>query len=224
MEILASDGKQYKTGLTPDDRLFSYVSNIFKVSELKFTEEINRYGFDLNVYRMDSSCMASSSDYPPNDVFYQSLTGFFNVSFTGAPMYVSRNHFYGADPYWADQVDLLEENSDNKQFANEWDDLFIHVEPNSGMLFDAYLLMQTNAYTTQDELFSGNRIMLPVFSVLRAGNISDYAVNELLTDLRAAIGMKSKILVVGIVGVAVTVILIALLRYRERVWKAGPIK
>ena len=62
------------------------------------------FGFDVMRFKTSDNMLASSKDYPPNEVFYQGYQGLFNLSFLGAPALVSQNHFLGADPIWEERV------------------------------------------------------------------------------------------------------------------------
>lgn len=65
---------------------------------------MDRFGFRALRYLISDRMLASSTEYPPNDNFYQGQRGFMNLSFLGLPLFASKNHFLGAEEKWANLV------------------------------------------------------------------------------------------------------------------------
>lgn len=98
--------------------------------------------------------LASSEEYPPNENFYQSFRGFMNLSFLGLPLFASKNHLLGTESKWADLIEVYDESQTHPQFANEFDETYVIMEPKSGATFSATLYLQTNLYLKKDILFT----------------------------------------------------------------------
>lgn len=165
---------------------------------------------------MSHTVLESAKEYPPNDIFYQELHGFINMSFTGVPLFISKNHFLDADPAWENMVDIRSENG-YKQLSNPWDDTYLIVEPNTGASFTAVVYLQTNVLTSQDILFVREPIMIPVFSLYRSGNITESSAKDLFGDLQFALAAKRKLLLIGLFGLALTAMLTLVYLHKIRV-------
>jgi hypothetical protein len=76
----------------------------------------------LYKYNFAKNYFSSSKEYPPNARYSQGISGFMNLTFFGLPAMVGKNHFLGADPSWAQKVDIFDESGIYPQTANQWDD------------------------------------------------------------------------------------------------------
>ena len=62
-------------------------------------------------YQVTERAIESADKNPENDVFYQKFKGFTNVSFKGAPLFISGNHFLrtAEEDQWAKKVLIYDE-------------------------------------------------------------------------------------------------------------------
>lgn len=136
------------------------------------------------------------------------------MSFAGAPIFVGKNHMYGADEKWAGLVEVVNEQNITQE-GSVWDDTMLLVEPTSGAAFTAAIFLQTNCYVTPDLLFPGEERMLPVFSLYRSGNISQEKAEELFGDLKTAIAAPRIMMLLGLIWLLGTVICLCVVRQNE---------
>jgi len=146
VRLHGTDAVQNLPMSTTEDKQYIYVDTLYRVAEMQFQEETSKYGFDLFKYRISDNTLASSEEYPPNENYYQKYKGLLNISFLGLPMFASKNHWYGADDYWMQQVDIYDESGTHKQVANSYDEVVLVLEPKSGATFEATLFLQSSVY------------------------------------------------------------------------------
>jgi hypothetical protein len=83
------------------------------------------------------------------------------------------------------------------------------------------MYLQANFLYQPDELFTNNQTcMLPVFSVNRAGNLTEETANKYLSSLYTAFKVKTALLIVGIVVAVAGVIMFGFGVYRLKKLKA----
>lgn len=207
--LTGTDAIQEKPLSTSADEQYIYIDSLYRVGELAFDREVERFGFRALRYKIADRMLAASSDYPPNANFNQGIRGFMNLSFLGLPLFASKNHFLGAEPHWADLVETYDESGAHRQSANDYDETEVIMEPNSGATFVATLYLQTSVLLPQDALFTQPPRMLPVFTLYRSGNMTELVANDLLGDLKTALQAPKKLVLLSLFGVAFTGFLLA---------------
>lgn len=207
--LTGTDAIQEKPLSTPDDNQYIYIDSLYRVGELAFNKEVERFGFRALRYTIADRMLASSSDYPPNKNYNQGIRGFMNLSFLGLPLFASKNHFLGAEQAWADLVESYDESGTHPQQASEYDETEVIMEPNSGATFVATLYLQTNVLLPEDVLFTQKSRMMPVFTLYRSGNMTEDVANDLLGDLKTALQAPKKLVMLSLFGLAFTGFLLA---------------
>jgi hypothetical protein len=76
--------------------------------------------------------------------------------------------------------------------------------------------MMTNLLTTKDELFDRDVRMMPIFTLHRTGNISDADADKLLSKLRKAIALPKIGIIIGSVGLALTILIFGIITWRHK--------
>lgn len=107
------------------------------------------------------------------------FTGFINITtISFAPLFVSKNHFYGSPKNWSTFIDIVDESGEHYQNASYHDDTVLINEPITGLSFSATIYLQTNFYFESDFMFErkGN-MMIPIFSLWRSANVSQSVVD-----------------------------------------------
>lgn len=206
--LTGTDAIQEKPLSTSADNQYIYIDSLYRIGELAFDREVDRFGFRALRYKIADRMLASSKDYPPNENFNQEIRGFMNLSFLGLPLFASKNHFLGAEQYWADLVETYDETGAHPQQANDYDETEVIMEPNSGATFVATLYLQTNVLLPQDVLFKQQARMLPVFTLYRSGNMTEVVANDLLGDLKTALLAPKKLVLLSLFGIALTAFLL----------------
>jgi hypothetical protein len=72
-----------------------------------------------------------------------------------------------------------------------------------------------------DVLFPYQPAMMPVFTLFRSANLSENSANDILGDLKTALGAPRKLLIASIVGVVVMGLCIACCIMRQRKKKSA---
>lgn len=124
-----------------------------------------------------------------------------NLSFLGLPLFAGKNHFLGAEPIWAERVEIYDESGVHPQTANDYDESELVIEPKTGASFTATLYLQTSMLLKQDLLFPREETLLPIFTLYRSGNLTEKACDDLLGDLRIALGLPRQLAIASAVGI-----------------------
>lgn len=110
---------------------------------------VNHHGIELLRFVATDEFWANSTVHPPNHRFYQhGPHGLLNASilYAGVPVYVSLPHFLRCDPRLLEGVEGL--NPDP-----ELHEMFLDIEPTTGMTFREHNRIQVNALITGKERF-----------------------------------------------------------------------
>jgi hypothetical protein len=196
-----TDGAQETPMSTPKDSQYVFIDSLYRVGELGYNRTVQHYGFDLLRYTIAERTLASSAEYPPNANFYQGIRGFVNLSFMGLPIFAGKNHFLDADSKWQELVELYDESGTHRQYANEFDESEVIIEPKTGATLIATIYLQSSFYMQQDFLFTAEPRMLPVVTIYRSANVTAEAVDDLFADLRIAIVAPTKLALLCVFGI-----------------------
>jgi hypothetical protein len=174
---------------------------------------------DVYVARVDPSLYMNQYDNPENAKYYMEYSCFLNISsINGAPLFVSKNHFYECPSNWSNFVSVYDEAQSFIYQPSIHDDTYLQIEPFTGTTFGATIYLQTNYLFQMDELFERNQtMMLPIFSLWRSGNISDNAVDKYFGPIKDALKMKKYSIFIGmaLAGVSLLIGLAVYLRMKK---------
>lgn len=110
---------------------------------------------------------------------------------------------------WLEKVDIYSEDMEIKyEEVSHWDDTFVIIEPYTGTSFQSCIYLQNNYYHQPNELYTYPiDTMMPIFSINRAGNLTEDKFHELYDPLVMGLSAKSAVVYIGI---AMAVIFLAL--------------
>lgn len=217
LAIWGSDGFTNTPNLNPDgDDVHVFVTMLFRFSRASQHEGSRNFnGLNGNLYRMDSSLTDINPVYNQNR-----WNGFINFSSVmNAPVFNSKRHFLDVDQNVTKltKVYRKEIKEENLIVADKnEDDIYLYIEPYSGLSLSAFLKLQTNVELKQNLLFNtDNYAMLPVFSIVRGGDIPDSTVDDLLMPLKIGIMLENIIFRAVFFSLAGILIIVTLILARQ---------
>jgi len=162
----------------------------------------------------------NKSHNPKNAKWYaDKWDGLVNITASRrAPLFVSKAHFLDTDPFLPQQVDIFTDNTYNTPInATSVDDMWLDIEPYSGVAMGANAAFQVNAEFMKDELFNTTRYaLLPVCTTIKGFNMTETQVNKIYGPLKTGLGVKKYGPIFGFIFAALFFILAIFCLCRRR--------
>ena len=218
--IKGTDGFTDRPNLNPDGDTFEvFVTMLMRYGTtygLSNTKDYN--GLEGYLYRMDNSLMNKNPD------FYQDRwNGFLNFSsIMSAPVFNSKRHFLDVDEEIMSFIHLIDAQGENITANRDEDDIYLYVEPYTGLSLSAWLKLQTSVQLSNNLLFNSSYAMLPIFSIIRGGDIPDSTIDDLLGQLKMGIlfqNVISRVICFVIGGILFLVAAILAYKYYKKAKK-----
>lgn len=116
-----SAGEFYPPGLSKERPIELFTPDMCRSLPLDFEEEVTIHGLKAYKYSGDRRAIDNGTLYPETACFSAGEivpSGVLNISSCrfGTPVFVSFPHYYGADPFYLDQVEGLSPSKDKHQF------------------------------------------------------------------------------------------------------------
>uniref|UniRef100_A0A182W0M9 Scavenger receptor class B n=1 Tax=Anopheles minimus TaxID=112268 RepID=A0A182W0M9_9DIPT len=159
-----SAGEFFPPGLSKDQPIELFTPDMCRSLPLDFEEEVTIHGQKAYKYSGDRRAIDNGTLYPETACFSAGEivpSGVLNISSCrfGTPVFVSFPHYYGADPFYLDQVEGLNPSKEKHQF-------YMSLEPTTSVPLDVAARLQLNIMIEPYEhinLFSEvQRVFLPV--------------------------------------------------------------
>jgi len=132
---------QFQPLLDLNTNLYSFNEEYAREIELIPVARLNHKGITTQRYEVSNTTLVY------NPFFYQTIQGFSNQSsLQHAPIYQSNPHFFGASPYWQNQLIGM------KSPDPSTDITFIDVEPITGKVLNVRKMLQVNIYVPPNSL------------------------------------------------------------------------
>jgi hypothetical protein len=138
-QVRGTSGEQFRPWLKRDDKTDIEVWSSLLLRALRFHnrdgETRNGHGIELLMFYPRQEFWDNATTRPSNARFYQwGPNGLINASAvqSGAPIFVSLPHFLRCDPGLLDAIDGLAPEPDKHE-------LFLAIEPHTGMTFQEYV-------------------------------------------------------------------------------------
>lgn len=218
--IKGTDAFTNRPNLDPSGDSFNvFVTMLFRygtTSGKSDTRDFN--GLTGYLYRMNNDLMNK------NPVFNQNKwNGFLNFSsIMSAPVFNSKRHFLDADSEILSFIKLIDADGKNITPNRDQDDIYLYVEPYTGLSLSAWLKLQTSVELSKNLLFNSTYAMLPIFTILRGGDIPDSTVDDLLGQLKLGIlfeNVVSRAICFGIGGILLIVFIVLGCKYISKIKK-----
>jgi len=159
-------------GLKDDDLIFTYVSDLDRMVTL-FTNQTFEYkGITMRRFMVPDIGMQNSTIFPQNALYYQfGKAGVSNLTSCrgGAPIFMSKPHFLGADPFYFARLEGL--NPDP-----ELHNTHVDIEPTLGTEMHAEKRLQVNVRISTEPLLYPNvsdDFYVPVVWIEQSGHLTD---------------------------------------------------
>ncbi|XP_058118230.1 protein peste [Anopheles coustani] len=159
-----SAGEFYPPGLSKDRPVELFTPDMCRSLPLDFEEEVSVHGVKAYKYSGDRRAIDNGTLYPETACFSAGEivpSGVLNISSCrfGTPVFMSYPHYYGADPFYLDQVEGLSPSKEKHQF-------YMALEPTTSVPLDVAARLQLNIMIEPYDninLFSEvPRVFLPV--------------------------------------------------------------
>ena len=178
ISFVGTDGAVNHPGLSTSDVVDLYISDINFQTQLSYSQVTDvKNGLDTYRYTLVPKALSNSSNNPDNDKwFFDKWDGVINISkIHKAPLFVCKGHFYGADQTLFNAVEMYSDENKTKNISPSADDeLYIDIEPYSGVAIGVSANLQVNYEFTQDDLFTNpNYALLPIVITSRTMSFSD---------------------------------------------------
>lgn len=218
--LQGTDGFTDRPNLDPNGDSFEvYVTMLMRYGTTHgMTTSRDFNGLKAYLYRMDNSLMNK------NSVFNQNRwNGFLNFSsIMSAPVFNSKRHFLDADDEIIHFINLTDVKGEVIVPNRDDDDIYLYVEPYTGLSLSAWLKLQTSVELNNNLLFNSTYAMLPIFCIQRGGDIPDSVVDDLLGQLKLGILFEtilSRVICFVIGGVLFLVTAILAYKYYKKAKK-----
>lgn len=216
--IKGTDAFTNRPNLNPDGDSFDvFVTMLLRYGtthQASGTRNFN--GLTGYLYRMDNSLMEK------NPIFNQNRwNGFLNFSsIMSAPVFNSKRHFLDTDDEVRSFINLTDYEGNAIEPNRDEDDIYLYIEPYTGLSLAAWLKLQTSVELSNNLLFNSTYAMIPIFTILRGGDIPDSTVDDLLGQLKMGIlfeNIISRVICFVIGGILLIVTVVMACRYYNKV-------
>ncbi|CAB3366312.1 Hypothetical predicted protein [Cloeon dipterum] len=167
--------------LSNTDDVDLFVTDLCRTLKMEYSGKVNRQGIEGNLYLAGNRSLDNGQQFPENKCFCGGPdseescmpAGAMNVSKCkfGAPAFVSLPHFHKADPIYLEKVDMPPPNE-------ETDELFIVVEPNTGVPMEVEAKLQINLLMQpykQIGIFKKvPRVLIPMFYFKQSAKLTPH--------------------------------------------------
>jgi hypothetical protein len=186
--VKGTDATQFAPDVEKDEVLQTWVSELVRVIDLTFKEEVTVK--KINIYRFELA--SHELDIDPN--YYQTRKGMANMSAAsdGLPLFVGKPHFLDADPALATAVTGVSPNASIH-------DTFIDVEPISGATMQARKRLQVSFLIRAGDAFTTNvtEVYMPLVWVEEGATIPDDTAEEFRDKVYGAQDLQDIVLLGG---------------------------
>ena len=152
--LKGTDGFTDRPNLNPDGDSFEvFVTMLFRYGITHGKKDTRNYnGLTGYLYRMDNSLMDK------NPIFNQDRwNGFLNFSSVmSAPVFNSKRHFLDADEEILSFIDYQTYDGKTITPVRDDDDIYLYVEPYTGLSLSAWLKLQTSVELSNNLLFNSS--------------------------------------------------------------------
>ena len=220
IQISGSDGFTNKPNLNPETDTFDiFVTMLLRYGTTHGSKRSKNYnGLDGYIYKMDNTLINKNPVYDQNR-----WNGFINFTkIMNAPVFNSKRHFLDVDEEIFRFINYTASDGTPIVPSGEDDDILLYVEPYTGLSLSAWLKIQTSLELSNNLLFNSTYAMLPIFSIVRGGDIPDATVDSLLGELKLGIlfeNIISRVICFVVGGILLIITMVMGCKYYKRIKK-----
>lgn len=198
--VQGTDGGQFNPLLSQDEQPYLFISDIMMPARLKFKSEESLNGMTVWKYEANPEILMNSTENENNKKFYNGIHGTLNLTTVlQAPIFATKGH--GLDISYNQHYlsKLLDKTGKEIVPKRSIDDVYMTVEPLTGMSMSAGQRLALNFYLEKDELFENvnQNYLIPYTYVKREFTLNEHQTKETLGDLRFALNFKLGIQITG---------------------------
>ena len=197
--VKGTDATQFAPGVTKDQILEAFVSDLLRPVTFVYDKNIDLYGVTLLRFVLAQSVLANSTANPNNAKYYMNVEGLANMtSATGLPLYLSKPHFLDAAKFLSNDINIPAPDR-NKH------DTFIDVEPITGTVMRAYKRLQINFLIPGNSInmiFTNSSVKnkyIPLLWVQENGEIDSSTANSFKQAVYQTQAMAKNSLIIGLI-------------------------
>jgi len=186
IEVDGTDGTQFAPGLTKEDTLKTFQTDLLRVAELKYTEDAEIYDIDLLRFELDTDT------FSVNPTYYMDTNGLVNLApiekYRCIEVRVSRPHFLGAATSVQKGVNGI---APSKSHHNT----YIEVEPITGIVMNARKRIQINFEVEPTEFYQPNieHTVVPILWFEQSGEIPEDMAEDFKDLVYGALELKENL-------------------------------
>lgn len=183
----------YPSGLDTKSSPIAYISDLCRYGYTEFKKKVKNEKYGLESYRFAITDKTTQNGYdnPENEKYYMNVyNGAFNLtSVQKTPIFVTKLFMNLLNESIVEKISMVDSQSNPVQFNEDTDDVFLELEPITGIPTRINLDLQTNVEVPFDTLFTKSKeTIFPVFMVRRdMDTLSDDQINNIFGDVIKAL-------------------------------------
>ena len=198
--IRGTDGGQFNPLMSRSDEIWMFVSDIMMPLKFNYVRDVSVSGMNGWRYEADRTLLMDSTEHPDNGRFFSGVHGTLNLtSVMGAPVYATKGRYFDIGKSEDYKSIIVDRNGKNVVANAETDDVFMIVEPWSGMSLSAAQRLTLNFMLDKDYLFENTErsYLLPYTYVKREFTLNESQVAATMGDLQTALAVKKGVQIAG---------------------------
>jgi len=181
----------YPSSLTNQTKVTAYITDMFRFGTTTYVKDIDQIrGLKTLRFRISDDTLADNYTVPSNSRYYQfGYNGAINMtSVQRTPIFLTRMFMFGFNKSVANRISLIDQKGNPLTYNEDTDDLFLDIEPNTGVPMKINFDLQTNVEIAQDSLFEiPTTFMMPIFLLRRnMAGLNNHQIDEIFGDLLLA--------------------------------------
>jgi len=197
-----TDAGQFQPLMDNHEDIWLFISDIMMPLKFVYDKDTTVSGMSAWKYKSEDTIVNNATETSEKDTFYQYLHGTLNLtSVLGAPLFATKGRFLDIG-YNADYCsEIYDKTGKTLEADRNRDDVFMTVEPWTGLSLAGGQRLALNFKLDKDELFDHTQhsYLLPYAYVRREFEFNESQVNDLLGDLKFALAFCLGIQITGYV-------------------------
>lgn len=185
----------YPSLLSKSSKPVAYITDLCRYGQTIYSETVKneKYGLESFRFAMSKKVLDDKYTNPDNEKYYMNLySGAINLtSVQRTPVFASKLYMKLVNDSVVEKIEMLDKDSKALEFNEETDDVFVDLQPETGIPTRINFDLQTNVEIPFDTLFTDrNNTLLPVFILRRnMAELSDDQFNTIFGDVIKALDM-----------------------------------
>lgn len=199
--LIGTDAGQFHPLQKKPGDLMLFSSDVMMPVRFEFDKHVRKGGLGAWKYKPGSELLSNSTEDPGNEKFYIGFHGALNLtSIFGAPAYASKGHYL--DIAYNEKHTSLLKDKEGKEIKAERgkDDLYMIVEPWTGVTMEAALRLQLNFMIEPNDFIFENfkqSYLVPYTYIRKEYGMTKSQIDEGLGPVRSALNASLGIQITG---------------------------